>query len=42
MATLRQMSHNLLTRETSPSVGIQGKRLQAAWRDDYLLKALRS
>ena len=42
MATLRQIAHNLLKRETSLKVGIQGKRLQAGWRDDYLQKVLLS
>ena len=42
MATLRQIAHNLLKRETSLKVGIQGKRLQAGWKDDYLLKVLLS
>ena len=29
IATLRQISHNNLKRETSPKAGIRGKRLQA-------------
>ena len=39
-ATLRNASHGLLKRETSLKVGIQGKRLQAGWREDYLMKVL--
>ena len=42
MANLRKMSHSLLKRETSLKVGIQEKRLQAGWQEDYLLKILHS
>ena len=42
MAALRQISHNLLKRESSLEVGIQGKRLQAGRKEDYLLKVLLS
>ena len=40
LATLRQISHNPLKNETSLKTGIQGKRLNAGWRQDYLLKVL--
>ena len=40
MATLRQIAHNQLKRETSLKMGIHGKCLQAGWRDNYLLKVL--
>ena len=38
--TLRQISHNLLKKASSPKTGIQGKRPNAGWRGDYLLKVL--
>ena len=40
MAGLRRISRNLLKRETSLEAGLQGKRLQAGGREDYLLKVL--
>ncbi len=42
LATLRQISRNLLKRETSLRVGLRGKRRQASGRDAHLLKVLRS
>ena len=36
----RRLALNLLKKEKSAKVGVQNKRLKAAWDDDYLLKVL--
>lgn len=41
LAVLRQMTLNLLKQETSLKRGMKGKRLNAAWKEGYLLKVLR-
>jgi hypothetical protein len=40
MGGLRQMTLNLLKQETTLKRGFKGKPPKAAWREDYLLKAL--
>lgn len=40
MATLRHLTLNLLNQEQSCQRGVKGKRLKAAWNQDYLLKVL--
>ncbi len=40
LATLRQIGHNRLKNESTLKVGIQGKRLNAGWDEDYLRQVL--
>jgi predicted transposase YbfD/YdcC len=40
MAVLRHIALNLLKQEKTAKGGIHAKQLQAAWKDDYLLKIL--
>ncbi len=40
IATLRQISLYPVKRAASLKVGIQGKRLQARWREDYPVKVI--
>jgi len=40
MARLRQIAHNMLSREKTAKCGIATKRLMAGWDESYLAKVL--
>ena len=42
LAIIRRLVLNLLKRETSLKVGMQNKRLRAAWDEAYLFKILQA
>lgn len=40
LAIIRHLALSLLNQDTTSKVGIQNKRLQAGWDNDYLLKVI--